>query len=66
MAKLFTIKQVAGVLGKSHDTVNRWILQGKVKAERASVVVGRTTAWMIPASELERLQKKKGGKKRKK
>jgi len=57
MKNELTTKQFANALGVSHDTVNRWVKAGKVKAIRRGVFIGKTSPFLILAAELERVKK---------
>jgi len=52
-----TTKQVADALGLSHDTIVRMIKSEKISARRKNPLGGRTSAYLIPASEVERVKK---------
>ncbi|MBI5297932.1 MAG: helix-turn-helix domain-containing protein [Chloroflexi bacterium] len=52
-----TTKQVAEALKLSHDTIIRMIKSGKISARRKNPLGGRTSAFLIPASEIERIKK---------
>jgi excisionase family DNA binding protein len=45
------------MLGVSRDTIERMIKQGKLKATRKNPLAGKTSALLIPASEVERVKK---------
>ena len=57
MKKELTTKQVAEILGVSHDTVTRWVKLGKVKGTRKGPFPGRTSPILISAEELDRVKK---------
>lgn len=57
MAKELTVQQFADILNVSRDMVARWVRDGKVKARRKNPFAGRTSAYLIPESEVERVKK---------
>jgi len=57
MKQTLTIVQFANALGVSRDTVERWVKTGKVNGQRKSPFPGKTSPFIIPASELERVKK---------
>jgi excisionase family DNA binding protein len=57
MADKYTIREVAELLGVSHDTVTRWVKSGKVEGVRRGPFPGKTTPILISASEVKRVQK---------
>lgn len=52
-----TILDFANALGVSRDTVERMIKNGKIKAVKKNPTAGKTSPFLIPASELARLKK---------
>ena len=59
MTKELTTKQAAELLGVSNDTIARWVKLGRLKARKAGVFPGRTSPFLILASDIERLRKQK-------
>lgn len=57
MTKTLTSREVADALGVSRDSVERWVKAGKVKGTRKGPFPGRTSPFLIPASEVERVKK---------
>jgi excisionase family DNA binding protein len=57
MTKTVSTTQFAEMLGVSRDTIERMIKQGKLKATRKNPLAGKTSALLIPASEVERVKK---------
>lgn len=51
MQELFSIKQVAEMLGFKERAVRQWVKDGKIKAIKVF------SEWRIPKEELERLKK---------
>jgi excisionase family DNA binding protein len=58
MVKELTTKEAAARLGVSHDTITRWVKQGKIKARRAGVFLVKTSPIVIPESEIVKLEKR--------
>ncbi len=52
-----TTKQLAERWGVSHDSIVRWIRKGKIKARRGGLFVGLTSPFLIPISEVERVER---------
>jgi excisionase family DNA binding protein len=62
MKKKYTVKEVAEILGVSHDAVTKWVKSGKVVGNKDGILPGRTSPILIPAEEVARLKKAKQGK----
>jgi len=54
--KMYSIKEVAGMLAVGRDTVKRWIDNGSLEAVKLPKAggKGRNTTWRIPESSLKR------------
>lgn len=64
MNKLLTIPEFANAVQVNRKTIEREIKRGNIKAARKNPLAGRTSPFLIPASELVRwlkLQKKSAG-----
>lgn len=57
MKQNLTTVQFADALGVSRDTVERWVKTGKVKGTRKGPFPGKTSPFLIPVEELERVKK---------
>jgi excisionase family DNA binding protein len=65
MNKQLTIPEFADAVNVNRKTIEREIRRGNIKAARKNPLAGRTSPFLIPASELARwlkLQKKSAGK----
>lgn len=59
MTKKYTIREVAQLFNVSHDAVTKWVKSGKLKGKKEGLLIGRTSPFLIPESEVERLKKAK-------
>lgn len=50
--QFYSPKELAGLLGLSQMTINRWLQEGKIKGLQEG---GYGCSWIIPVSELHRL-----------
>ena len=50
--RMLTVDDVAEQIGATHDTVRRWLREGRIKGAMPG---GRRIGWRIPQSELRRL-----------
>ena len=57
MTNTLRVREVAEQLGVSHDTVTRWIKDGKLQALPRTVFDGKTSPIFISVKEFERVQK---------
>lgn len=57
MQKTLSIPEFAEALGVSRTTVQRLIVAKKIKAVKSNPFGGKTSPFVIPASELERAKK---------
>jgi len=57
MKKPLTVPEFADALGVSRKTIEREIKRGNIKAVRKNPLAGRTSPFLIPASELARALK---------
>ena len=55
-----TVQQFSAELKVSHDLVIQWLHAGKIKGRRRNPFA-KQSAFLIPASELERVKKLMGG-----
>jgi len=60
MKTTYTIREVAEMLNVSHDAVTKWVKSGKLKGKKGGLLPGKTSPFLIPSSEVERLKKIKG------
>ena len=57
MENILRVREVADRLGLSHDTVTRWIKDGKIKALSRTIFDGETSPILISVKEFQRVEK---------